>query len=181
MKQVQLNKNFDTGTYTPGASKAKIAFWYVTSVIFFESKLIPSGSVLIFFLRLFGAKIGKNVRLKPGLKVKFPWRLRIGDNSWIADCCIENLAPVSIGKHCCISQQAMLMTGNHNYRSENFDLIVKPIVLEDGAWVGAGSIVGPGVTIHAHSVLSLGSVATKNLEPNIIYQGNPAKPIRSRF
>ena len=181
MTRVYLKRNFDTGNYTPGASKFKLGVWHITSVLFFRSKLIPSSSLLISVLRLFGAKIGKDVRIKPGVEIKFPWRLKIGDNSWVAECYIENLDYVTIGNNCCISQKVTLITGNHNYKSENFDLIVKPIQIFDGAWIGAGSIIGPGVVVNTDAVLSVGSVATKDLAANTVYQGNPAKPIRERF
>ncbi|RYF24108.1 MAG: colanic acid biosynthesis acetyltransferase WcaF, partial [Flavobacteriales bacterium] len=131
-------------------------------------------------LRLFGARIGKEVRIKPGIHIKYPWKLEIGDYSWLADCYIENLDYVNIGKNCCISQRAMIITGNHNYKKETFDLITKPVILEDGIWIGADATLGPGVTAFSHSVLSLGSVATKNLEAYSVYQGNPAQKVNQR-
>ncbi|PWS31705.1 WcaF family extracellular polysaccharide biosynthesis acetyltransferase [Pedobacter paludis] len=180
MEKTQLNKAFNTGTFQIGASTLKQFLWYCTSVFFFKSGLIPFSNILVFALRLFGSKIGKEVRIKPGIHIKYPWKLTIDDYSWLADCYIENLDWVKIGKNCCISQQAMLMTGNHDYGKKNFDLMVKPITLEDGVWIGASSKVCPGITLYTHSVLSLGSVATKNLEAYGIYQGNPAQFIKER-
>lgn len=155
--------------------------WYFTSVIFLKSALMPVSLVLVFLLKLFGAKIGRDVRIKPGIHIKYPWKLEIGDHSWLADCYIENLDWVHIGKNCCISQKATLITGNHNYKKAGFDLMVQPITLEDGVWIGAGSMVGPGVLASSHSVLSLGGVALHNLEAFSIYQGNPAVKIRDRI
>jgi putative colanic acid biosynthesis acetyltransferase WcaF len=80
----------------------------------------------------------------------------------------------------CISQRAFLCTGNHNFASPKFDLIVKPITIESGSWVGAGSWVGPGVKIGTHAVLTMGSVATTNLGANGIYRGNPATLVKER-
>ncbi|GGE44480.1 hypothetical protein GCM10011413_08270 [Pedobacter psychrotolerans] len=137
--------------------------------------------MLVFFLRAFGAKIGKDVRIKPGIQIKYPWKLEVGDYSWLADCYIENLDWVKIGNHCCISQQAMLMTGNHNYKKISFDLMTSPIILEDGAWVGARASVCPGVKFYTHSILSMGSVAIGDLAAYSIYQGNPAVKIRDRI
>ena len=74
----------------------------------------------------------------------------------------------------------MLLTGNHNYQSVNFDLITKPIVLEEGAWIGANATVCPGVTVKSHAVLTVASVATKDLDPYSIYQGNPAIKVKDR-
>lgn len=180
-KTVQLKKEFDTGhQYKTGASTLKQFFWYFTSALFFRSGLIPFSSILVFILRLFGAEIGKDVRIKPYIHIKFPWKLTLGDHSWLAECFIENLDNVIIGKNCCISQGAMLMTGNHNYKSLNFNLITKPIILEDGVWIGANAMVSSGVTCKSHAVLSMGSLATKDLEAYTIYSGNPAVKVRER-
>ena len=178
--KTQLHKNFDTGNFKVGAPILKQVLWYFTDVIFFKSRLMPVSSVLVTFLRLFGSRIGKEVRIKPGIHIKYPWKLEIGDYSWLADCYIDNLDHVKIGKNCCISQQAVLITGNHNYSRTNFDLMTGLIVLEDGSWIGAAAIVGPGVTLHNHAVLTMGSVANKNLLPYSIYQGNPAVKVKDR-
>jgi putative colanic acid biosynthesis acetyltransferase WcaF len=177
----QLKKNFDQKGFDPGASAIKMLCWYFVSVLFVRSGIIPVSSILVGILRLFGAKIGKGVRIKPGIYVHYPWRLTIGDYSWVAECRIENLAPVFIGNHVCVSQKAMILTGNHNYKISTFDLITAPIVLEDGSWVGANATVCPGITVATHAVLTVGSVATKNLSPYGIYQGNPAIKIKDRI
>ena len=179
-KETQLHKNFNTGDFKIGASVLKQFLWYFCSLVFFKSQLIPFSAILVSILRLFGAKIGKEVRIKPGIHIKYPWKLTIGDYSWLADCYIENLDEVIIGKNCCISQQAMLITGNHNYKKVGFDLMIAPIILGDGVWIGSGSKVCPGVTLHSHAVLSMGSVATKNLDAYGIYQGNPAVKVKDR-
>lgn len=132
-------------------------------------------------LHLFGAKIGKGVVIKSGVNIKYPWNLSIGDYSWIGEnVWIDNLVQVTVGSNVCISQGAMLLCGNHNYKRQTFDLIVKPIVIEDGVWVGAQSTVCPGVTMHSHSVLSVGSIASKDLMPFSIYRGNPAVKVVER-
>jgi putative colanic acid biosynthesis acetyltransferase WcaF len=87
---------------------------------------------------------------------------------------------IVIGSNVCISQRAFLCTGNHNHRLPTFDLIVKPITIEDGAWLGAGSWVGPGIKIGSHSVLTASSVMTGDMEPWGIYQGNPAQFVKRR-
>lgn len=143
--------------------------------------LNPFSGLKVFLLRIFGAKVGKGVVIKPNVNIKYPWLLEIGDHTWIGErAWIDNLAQVKIGKNCCISQGAMLLCGNHNYKKPTFDLIVKPITLEDGAWVGALSVVCPGVTIKSHAILTVQSVATETLEPFALYKGNPAVRIRER-
>ena len=93
---------------------------------------------------------------------------------------IDNLDQVTIGNNVCISQGSLLITGNHDYTKVNFPYRNAPIVIEDGAWIGAKAVVAPGVTIASHSILSLGTVMTKNTEPYGIYQGNPGVKIKLR-
>ena len=180
MQQTQLKKAFDKGEFHVGASGIKVYLWYFTSMLFFKSGLVPFSNILVIILKAFGAKIGKDVRIKPYVHIRYPWKLTLGDHSWLADCYIENLDQVTIGKNVCVSQQAMLMTGNHNYNSKSFDLVTKPIILEDGVWLCARSTVLPGVTAHSHSVLAAGSTISKNMEAYSIYQGTPALKIRDR-
>ena len=164
-----------------GAGKIKQVLWYFINILFFINPLNAGSRVKKFWLQIFGAKIGKGVVLKPAINIKYPWKLSVGDHSWIGEkVWIDNLAEVKIGKHVCLSQGAMLLTGNHNYSKKTFDLMVDAIVLEDGVWIGAQSMVCPGICCKTHSVLSALSVATKNLEPYTIYQGNPAIPVRQR-
>lgn len=181
LSETQLHKNFNIGDFKIGASKLKQFLWYYTDVFFFKSRLIPVSGILVMLLRLFGAKIGNEVRIKPGIHIKYPWKLEVGDYSWLADCYIENLEMVKIGQNCCISQQAVLITGNHNYKKSTFDLITSPILLEGGVWIGATAKVCPGVILSSHSVLTMGSVATSNLDAYGIYQGNPAVKIKDRI
>lgn len=173
MKQTDLSK-YDNAWYQPG-SKLQIICWYVFSRVFIDTSIPFPYFIKRAILRLFGAEIASGVVLKQRVVIKYPWFLKIGSNSWIGESVwIDNLTAVTVGANCCISQGAMLLTGNHNYKKATFDLIVKEITLEDGAWIGAKSTVCPGVTVGTHAVLSTGSIATKNLEPYSIYQGNPA-------
>jgi len=172
---------FQNAWYKPGGSFLKRTLWYYVNVIFFTSHLFPISSLKVMFLRLFGAKVGNNVVIKPSVNIKYPWRLRIGNNVWIGEnAWIDNLADVVIEDNVCVSQGAMLLTGNHDYKKESFDLIIKGIILEQGSWVGAKSVVCPGVRLKSHAILSVGSVAAKDLEMYSIYQGIPAVKVRDR-
>lgn len=166
---------YDNSWYNPGGNSIKRILWYFANLLFIKNHWNPSIKIKSVILRLFGAKIGKGVVLKPGINIKYPWMLTIGDFSWIGeDVWIDNLAPVTIGANCCISQGAMLLCGNHNYRKTTFDLIVRPITVENGAWIGAKCVLCPGVTVHSHSVISVGSVVTKDADSYKIFQGIPA-------
>lgn len=148
---------------------------------FFINPLNPFSGIKVCLLRLFGAKIGIGVNIKPCVNVKYPWLLEVGDYSWIGEnVWIDNLAKVKIGNNVCISQGAMLLCGNHNYKKTTFDLMIGEITLEDGSWIGAQSVVCPGVTVHTHAVLSVGSVACHDLEAYGVYQGSPAVKVRER-
>lgn len=180
MRQVD-NSTFNNSWYHPG-KKWKIFLWYFVNILFFQNKLNPFSKVKIFFLRLFGAKIGQNVLIKPGVNIKYPWFLKIGNYSWIGEnVWIDNLCEVTIEDNVCISQGAMLLTGNHDYKKVSFNLILGKIHLETGVWIGAKSIVAPGVTCKSHSVLCVNSVATRDLESYTIFQGNPAIKVKERI
>lgn len=172
---------YDNSSYHPGGSTLKRVLWYMTNVIWFKSSWVNSHSWKCFLLRLYGARVGKGVVIKPNVNIKYPWRLTIGNHVWIGEeAWIDNLGNVTIGDNVCISQGAMLLCGNHDYKKSTFDLIVGDINLEEGSWIGAKALVGPGVTVHSHAVLSAGSVTSKDLEASTIYQGNPAKSVRKR-
>ena len=179
MKKTEL-KEFDNTSYQPG-SMAKRSLWYVANVLFFNTYVPFPNSLKRMLLRIFGAKIGKGVILKPKVNIKYPWMLGVGNHSWIGEgVWIDNLGHVEIGANCCLSQGVMLLCGNHNFSVSGFDLTVKEITLEEGVWLGAKSTVTQGVTCYSHSVLTVGSVASNDLEAYSINRGNPAEKIKSR-
>ena len=172
--------SFSNPEYNPGASFIKRGIWHLVSASFFQSRF-PVNGVKVQLLKLFGASIAKGLIIKPSVNIKSPWLLKTGAHCWIGEhVWIDNLVPVSLGANCCISQGAMLLTGNHNYKKSTFDLITGEIHLEDGVWIGAKAVVCPGVICRSHSLLTVGSVATSSLEAYCIYQGNPAQKIRDR-
>ncbi|MGB1102079.1 MAG: WcaF family extracellular polysaccharide biosynthesis acetyltransferase [Crocinitomicaceae bacterium] len=177
--QVDLS-SFDNRDYNPGGA-LKRGIWYFFNVIFILNPWNPFIGLKRGVLRLFGAKIGKGVIIKPRVNVKYPWFLEIGDNSWIGEqVWIDNLGSTKIGANVCISQGALLLCGNHNYKKKTFDLMVGEIIIEDGVWIGARSIVSGGKTCYSHAILTAGSVATSDLKKYGIYKGNPAEWIRER-
>lgn len=174
-------ESYNNSWYSTGRSAVVRSLWFLTSALFVQCNWNPSSAVRVFLLRLFGAKIGKGVVIKPAVEIKYPWLLIVGDYVWIGEqVWIDNLAMIEIGSHVCISQGAYLLTGNHDYSKPTFDLLVKPIRLEEGVWIGARAIVCPGVICQSHAVLTAGSVARKNLDTYTIYSGNPALPVKQR-
>ena len=169
-------------TLQTGASKPKLILWILTNIIFFKSAIPYPSSFKAFILRLFGAKLGIGIIFKPCINIKFPWKLSIGDYCWIGEnVWIDNLDHVMIEDNVCISQGALLLTGNHNYKKQSFDLETGTITLKTGVWIGAKAIVCPYVICNKNAVLSVGAVATKNLLENTVYAGNPATAVRPRF
>ena len=172
---------YNNHPYHPGGNALKRLLWYYVNALFFTNHLFPLSRFKVLLLTLFGARIGKGVVIKPAVNIKYPWLLTIADHTWIGEgVWIDNLVMVTIGSHVCISQGAMLQTGSHNYKNITFDLITGSIVLEDGVWIGCAAIINQGITVGSHAVLTTGSVATGNLEPYFIYQGNPAVKVRAR-
>ena len=177
---VKLNK-YDNSWYNPGNFLKRI-LWYCSNIIFFNNQILFPSFLKRIILRIFGAKIGKNVIFMQNINIKYPWNLEIGDFSWIGEgVWIQSLGKIKIGKNVCISQFSSIITGSHNYKKNNFDLIVKDVVINDGVWIGAFAIVVPGVKCDVNSVLAVSSVATIDLKENSIYQGNPAIFKRKRI
>ena len=179
MKEVDLRK-FDNSWYKPGGFFKRF-LWHIINNVFINSTLPVPIKIKVIILRLFGAKIGQNLTIKPSVNIKYPWFLVIKDNVWIGEkVWIDNFVEVLIEDNVCVSQGAFLLTGNHNYSKETFDLMTGRIILERGAWVGAKAVVCPGITLKSHAVLSVGSIATRDLNSYSIYQGNPALFVRVR-
>lgn len=173
---------FNTGNFGKGVSKLKIVAWFFINAIFVRVSWNSSMGIKLFLLRLFGAKIGKNICLKNDVIIKSPWNLEIGDDCWIGEkVWIDNLDRVKIGSNVCISQGALLLTGNHDYKDSSMPYRNAPIIVKDGAWLGANTTVCAGVTVHENAILTVGSMTSKDLEANGIYQGGAARKIRERI
>lgn len=132
-------------------------------------------------LRAFGAKIGARAKIRPTVKIEIPWNLDIGDDCLIGDYSIlYALGPITIGARSVISQYAHLCAGTHDYSSRVFQLLRPPIKVGSDCWIATDAYVAPGVTVGDRSVLGARSSVYKDMDPDMIYVGNPAKPIRRR-
>jgi putative colanic acid biosynthesis acetyltransferase WcaF len=173
---------FDTGSYSAGRGFLIRTIWFLINALVLQNPFAALSRTKRLVLRLFGAKIGKNVYFKPRINVKYPWLLTIGDDCWIGEgVWLDNLVPIIIGNNVCISQEAYLCTGNHDWSDISMPYRLGEIVVEDGAWIGARAFVGPKVKVARNSIISAGSVLTKSTEPNGIYSGNPAQWQKKRI
>ena len=171
---------FANAKFSRGASRLTELCWMAVSGLLVESWL-PGSGWRRQLLRAFGARIGKGVIIKPRVRVKFPWRLTVGDHSWIGEeVWIDNLAKVTVGSHCCLSQGAYLCTGSHDWTDPRFGLITRPIELGDGCWLGAKASLAPGTQVEPGAVVAMGSVASGQLAAWTVHAGVPSKPGRQR-
>lgn len=173
---------FNSTDFDRGASRLKEILWVAIKCLFFLPPWPMPSAVRVFWLRRFGAKIGNGVVIRSKVNLTFPWRLTVGDHVWLGeDVMILNLAPVTIESNVCVSQRAFLCTGSHDYRRDDFALIVRPIVLRSGCWVAAQAFVGPGVEIGSGAVLAAGSVTFKDIPADSLAQGNPAQVVKTEI
>ncbi len=180
MSQVQLGK-YNNAWYRPGRSLLWQAAWFFLGLPVLRSAIVPSSALRVLLLRCFGARIGAGVVIKTRVEIKYPWHLSVGDHTWIGEgCWIDNLTSVRVGSNVCISQGAYLCTGNHNWSDPAFGLVVRPIELGDGSWVGAKATVLPGVTLGSCAVAAAGSVVARDIPPSEVHAGNPAAFVKTR-
>jgi len=166
---------YDNSTFDPGASLPTRLLWYIVNGVVFDTYFFPSSVLKVRLLRYFGAQIGRGVVLKPRVRIKFPWRLVIGDHSWIGeDVWIDNLAMVEIADNVCVSQGVYICTGNHDYKNPEFGLLLGAVKMASGSWAGARSVICPGAYVEENAVIAVGSVLVGVASKDGIYQGNPA-------
>jgi putative colanic acid biosynthesis acetyltransferase WcaF len=138
--------------------------------------------IFITSIRLFGAKIGKNVILRPSVKVTYPWKLTIGDYSWIGDeVGLYTLGEIAIGKNVVISQKSYLCAASHDYTKESFDIFESKIVIEDEVWIATDVFIAPAITIGSGAVIGARSTVLSDMPAGMICVGYPAKPIKQRI
>lgn len=134
-----------------------------------------------WWLRLFGARLSRGVRVRPTVKIEQPWNLTIGENSFVGDHAILYcLGPVTIGKNVSVSQYAHLCAGSHDYRRPDLPLLRPPVTIGDDVWIAADAFIGPGVTVGRGAVIGARASVFKDLEGGRVYGGEPARALRER-
>ncbi len=172
---------FEHSLYKSLWDKCRYALWLVLSELFFLTNVPYPVALKVFILRIMGAQIGSHCVIKPWVKIKLPWKLKLGNYVWLGESLwIDNISEVNIGHHVCLSQNALLLTGNHDYTRISFDLTSKPINIEDGAWVCANATIVGGVTIASHCVIGVGLTMTKDTMPYTVYSHSPATISKKR-
>jgi putative colanic acid biosynthesis acetyltransferase WcaF len=165
-----------------GRSKLVEAVWYGVKCVVFLSPWPWPSRFKCLLLRMFGARVGRGVVIKPRVNIHFPWKLAVGDFTWIGEeALILNFEPVTIGSHCCLSQRAYLCAGNHDYRQPDFRYRNRPVAVADGAWIGSQVFVAPGTRIGVDCVITAGSVVTRDQPAGKVCGGNPCVPLKDRW
>lgn len=172
---------FKVPTEFRGGGKFKVQLWGLVQYFLFN----PSPQFMYgyrnFLLKLFGAKIGKNVLIRSSVKITYPWKLFIGNNTWIGeDCYIYNLANITIGSNVSIAHRNFFNTGGHEYEKTTFDIFAKPITIHDQVWITSEVYISPGVTISKGAVIGVRSVVFNDVPEGVVCYGNPAKIIKDR-
>jgi len=160
--------------------------WFVQLWWLFDALLVrPTPQVLYswrrFALRLFGAKIGRKVLIRPGVRVTYPWNVTIGDYSWIGDnATLYSIDKIVIGEHSVVSQEVYLCTGTHDHRNIAFPLVAAPITVESECWIAARAFVGPGIKIGRGAVVGACSVLLSDVPSGAVAAGVPARVVGMR-
>jgi putative colanic acid biosynthesis acetyltransferase WcaF len=155
-------------------------WWLIQSLLFSNTPQFLYG-FRRFLLRLFGAKIGKKVIIRQSVKITYPWKVSIGDYSWIGDdVVLYSLGEISIGKNTVISQKSYICTASHDYLQSDFPIFAKKNIIEDECWLATDVFVAPGITIGKGSVIGSRSSVYKDIPANKVCIGNPAKIIKDR-
>lgn len=174
-------KTFSVPNDFRGKSKIMVQLWWIVEKTLFAWSPQFMYGWRRFLLRLFGAKIGRGVLLRPTVRVTYPWKVSIDDYTWVGeDCILYSLANITIGSHVAIAHGVYFNTGLHDYSKETFDIASKPVVIEDESWITNDVYIAPGVTIGKGSVIGARSSVFKSMPEGYICYGNPAVPVKKR-
>jgi putative colanic acid biosynthesis acetyltransferase WcaF len=179
--QIDLGK-YDQSEFDRGRANWSIVLWWSVQAIAFPLSLHNFNGFRAWLLRLFGAKIGKDVVIRPTARFTYPWKIAIGDCSWIGDdVVLYSIDRITIGSHSVISQKSYLCTGSHDITNSAFRLITAPITIGNGVWVATDCFVAPGVTIGANSVIGARSSVFRDIPMQQIAWGTPCTPRQPRI
>lgn len=159
---------------------AVVFVWSIVELLLVTNPWQISSGLRVKALRVFGADIGDHVVFRPRTRVKFPWKLHIGDNSWIGEgVWFHNQDHIFVGSNVVISQETMLTTGSHRHHID-MALVTRPIHIEDGAWITSRCMVLGGVTIGRSAVLRPMTVVDADVEEGTV-SGGGSSQVSKRF
>lgn len=172
---------YDQSGFDRGRPTGVILLWWLVQAVFFPLTLHNMSGVRCGLLRLFGAKVGRRVVVRPSTRFTYPWKVTLGDHCWLGeDVVFYSLDTIEVGNHAVVSQKCYLCTGSHDLRDRRFALQTAPIRIEPGAWLATDCFVAPGVTIGANTVVGARSSVYRDLPPGKVAWGNPAQVYRDR-
>ena len=173
---------YDQSWFDRGRPGWYILFWWLVQGVLFPLSLHPCNGFRGWLLKLFGAKIGQGVVIRPTARFTYPWKINIGDYSWIGDdVVLYSLDRIAIGNNCVISQKSYLCTGSHDLQDPAFKLITAPITIADGVWIAADCFIAPGITLGQDVVVGARSSVFKDQPSGQVCWGNPCQPRYPRF
>lgn len=179
--EYQNTKHFCLPSNFRGKPGWYVQLWWLIQALLFNTSPQFMYKWRSFLLRLFGAKIGKDVIIRPSVRVTYPWKLTIGDYAWIGDNVeLYTLGEIVIGNNAVVSQRSYICTASHDHTKSTFDIYSVKTVIEDEAWVATDVYVAPGVTIGRGAVIGARSSVFSDMPAGMICVGSPAKPIKPR-
>jgi len=146
--------------------------------------LLPSVFIWLekFFTEFIWCQNWENFKIRPSSKITYPWKLTVGDNSWISDNTnLYTLGEIEIGKNVVISKKSYLCAASHDYTKETYDIFERKIVIEDEVCIATDVFVAPGITIGKGAVIGARSTVLSDMPAGMICVGYPAKPIKLRI
>jgi putative colanic acid biosynthesis acetyltransferase WcaF len=167
---------FRPTNFERGASKPKEILWVLVRAFFFLSPIPWPNRIKASLLRMFGAKVGKGLYLRPRVNIHFPWKLTLGDYCWIGDSCeLLNLEPITFEDHVALAHEVYLAAGSHDVRSRTMKYANRPIYIGSGTWVATRAFIGPGVTIGRNCVVGACAVVLASVDHHSIVTGPRAE------
>jgi len=165
-----------------GRSAVVVQLWWIVQATLFSWSPQVMYGWRVWLLRLFGAKIGRHVLIRPSVRITYPWKLTLGDYVWVGDRSeLYTLAEIHVGSHVAMAQDVVVVTGSHRFRQTTFDIYAEPIRIEDECWLCAGAFIHQGLTLARGSIVGARAVVQASTEPYSINVGAPARSMGSRL
>lgn len=177
--KVDVTRNRATPTWSRKILFLRVLWALARPIFAFTPR--PLWGVRNSLLRLFGAKVGRNVHIFPSARISMPWNIEIGDCVAVGDRVnLYALGLIHIGARATVSQGAHLCSATHDINQPSRPLITLPVTIGEDSWVCADAFISPGVTVGGGAIIGARAVVVKDVPINAIVGGNPARLIRIR-